>query len=84
MSMTPAAEGQLLLWIPEGLKRRPHLSPDGAHNSHVNHKGGGVSKLSKTEKDIAQGSIYLCLTCFFLRLPSLRGVCCLAGLSIFP
>lgn len=41
LCLTPAAEGQLLLWIPEGIKSSPHLSPDDDHSDDTNHSWGG-------------------------------------------
>lgn len=41
LCLTPATEGQLLLWIPEGIKSSPHLSLDDDHSDDTNHSGGG-------------------------------------------
>lgn len=41
LCLTPAAEGQLLLWIPEGgIKSSPHLSPGDDHSDDTNPSGG--------------------------------------------
>lgn len=68
LCLTPAAEGHLLLWIPEGIKSSPHPSPDDDHSDDTNHSGGA---LGTCERLLQKGNLHkfifipVSLTCFF-------------------
>lgn len=79
LCLTPAAEGQPLLWIPEGIKRSPHLSPGDDHSDDTNHSGGVVleicERLLQKRNSHKFKFIPVCLTCFFPSTTNLRVVC---------
>lgn len=70
--LTPAVEGQPLLWILEGIKGGPLFSPDDDHTGDDTNHSGGVKEICEhtIEKELGRDvrfSQFLCITSICLR-----------------
>lgn len=81
LCLTPAAEGQLLLWIPEGIKSSPHLSPDDDHSDDTNRGGLGICE-RLLQKRNSHKFIFIPVSSHLFFLPPLQTSELFAGLSI--